>query len=135
MDFNTMNNQNQPQYQPLRKSPADAMITAAMALGISALVSTFLITVYFPFILGGIGIIIAILSKGHEQKMHERAKIGVICSIVGIVLNLFIIGGSFYIVFTQPEAFESFNETFETFYGESFSDTYEQLTGEEFPIN
>lgn len=123
---------NQPGYVPPRKSPADGMITAAMVLGIAAIVSAVMMTVYFPFVLGGISIIMALLSKGHEPKMVPKAKIGIICSIIGLVLNVTIIVGSIYTVFSNEAAYQQFDQMYEYFYGESFSDTYEELTGNEF---
>ena len=123
---------NQPGYTPPQKSPADGMITAAMILGVTSIVSAFMMTVYFPFILGGISIIMALLSKGHEQKMVSKAKMGIVCSIVGIVLNIIIVIGSVYIVFSSEATFQQFDRLYESIYGESFSDTYEELTGNEF---
>ena len=108
------------------------MITASMILGIAAIVSAFMMTVYFPFILGGISIIMALLSKGHEQKMASKAKTGVVCSIIGLVLNVIIVVSSVYTVFSNETAYRQFDQMYEYIYGESFSDTYEKLTGQEF---
>ncbi len=142
MDFNNTNNQNhnpygspfpnQPQYVPSQKSPADGLISAAMILGISAIVSAFMMTVYFPFVLGSISIILALLSKGHGNKLADKARTGIICSTVAIVLNIFIVVGSLYTVFSSKENFQQFDYLYEQIYGESFSDMYEELTGEEF---
>lgn len=131
MDFNNMNNY-QPQYTPPQKSPADGMITAAMVLGISAIVSAFMMTVYFPFILGGISIVMALLSKGHEPKMVPKAKLGIICSVIGLVLNFVIVGSSVYTIISDEATFRQFDKMYEYIYGESFSDAYEELTGNEF---
>lgn len=153
MDFNNMNNQNpnynpnqntnpyqapfpnQPQSTPVRKSPADGLINAAMVLGISAIVSALMLTVYFPFILGSLSIILALLSKGYEQKIAARAKVGIVCSIVGLVFNFIIVGASVHMVISNPTVFQQFDEMYESIYGESFSDVYEELTGEEFNFN
>ena len=123
---------NQPGYTPPRKTPADGMITASVVLGVAAIVSAFMMTVYFPFILGGISIILALLSKGQEQKMASKARMGIICSIVGLVLNVIIVVGSVCFVFANKEAYQQFDQMYEYIYGESFSDTYEKLTGQEF---
>lgn len=123
-----------PSYPPIQKSPADGLITAAMVLGIAAIISAVLMTVYFPFILGGIAIILAILSKGYGNKMHSKAKTGIICAIIGITFNLFIVIGSLYTVFSNPTVFREFDAIYEQFYGESFTDMYKELTGEDFPF-
>jgi len=44
----------------------------------------------FGFILGGLGILFACLSKT-EPKMHTNAKIGIITSIIGILISVGII--------------------------------------------
>lgn len=150
MDFNNMNNQNQnfnpnpntnpygapfpnqPQYPPVRKSPAEGLINAAMVLGITAIVSAFFLTIYFPFILGSISIIMALLSKGQELKMASKAKVGIVCSIIGLVFNLVIVSCSMYTIFNNKQIFQQFDALYEQIYGESFSDTYKELTGEDF---
>lgn len=135
MDYN-YNNTNQPNqyYVPVEKSPTDALSTAAFILGILAIISAFMMTVYFPFILGSISIILALLSKGYKNKMVNKAVVGIVCSIVGIVLNIFIIGKSIYFVFTNEQAFAYFDSMYEEMYGESFSDMYQEMTGQELPI-
>lgn len=96
---------------------------AAKILGIIALISVFTFTVYPAMILGALAIILAILSKGIEKGMHDNAKMGVITGIIALAVNVFIIGSSFYMIFTQPELRQQFNEMYESIYGESFNDT------------
>lgn len=143
MDYNNQNNQQDgnpygtPQQMPPNsyykpRRPSNGLVTAAFALGIAAIVSAVMMTVYFPFILGGISIVLALLSKGYEKKMAGPAKIGIVCSIVGLILDLFIVGGSTYFVFTNEAAYNQFNSMYESIYGESFSDMYKEITGEEF---
>lgn len=125
---------NSPYNPPVPKSPAEGMATAAMVLGIAAIVSAALMTVYFPFILGGISIILAILSKGYGEQIVAKAKVGIACAIVGIAVNLFIVIGSLYTVFSNPTIFHQFDTMYEQFYGEPFTDVYKELTGEDFPF-
>lgn len=144
MDFNNTNqtpgNSQMPNgmpyqnysYPPIRKSPADGLITASMVLGIGAVISAILMTVYFPFILGGISIVLALLSKGYENKMHSKSRTGIICSVIGIILNMLIVSWSFYSVFSNEHVFKQFDSLYEQFYGDSFSDMYKELTGEDF---
>lgn len=126
------NNTPNPYYAPAPKAPASGLRTASFILGIAAIVSTVMMTVYFPFIFGGLSIVLALLSKGYEQKMSSQAKTGVICSLIGLVLNCLIVGGSLYTVFSNEEVFEQFDQMYEQIYGESFSDMYEEITGEDF---
>lgn len=155
MDFNNTNQQNQnsnqnnnqngnpygnpfpgqqpnPYYVPVEKSPTDALATAAMILGILAVLSAIMSTVYPPFIFGGISIVLALLSKGYKDKMSGKAKTGIVCAIVGLVMNIWIVGSVYYILFTNEDAFNYFDSVYEQMYGDSFSDMYEEITGEEF---
>ena len=99
----------------------------AKILGIIALISVFTFTVYPAMILGALAIILAILSKGIEKGMHDNAKLGVITGIIALVMNVVIIGSSFYMIFTQPELRQQFNEMYESIYGESFNDTIDGI--------
>lgn len=104
--FNNPNGNPNPygyQYVPPVKQPGSSLQTAAMVLGILSIVTACIMTVYPPFIFGGLAIIFAILSKGSIAKLQQKAKIGVICSIIGLVLNCFIIAGSFKTIFENPE--------------------------------
>ena len=61
-----------PYGMPLQPAPmkpkGDSMATASMILGIITLVSLLLLRVSMPFMLGGVGIILAILSRGSAKK-------------------------------------------------------------------
>ena len=122
-------------YQPVQKSPADNLVTASLALGIATIVSAILGTVYFPFILGGISIVFALLSKIGDEKMVSKSRTGVICAIIGLVLNLFIVSTSIYRVFTDERTFNQFDRIYEQVYGESFRDMYKDVTGQDFPLD
>ena len=138
MDYNNWNQQNQNQnnqpYPPARKAPGNGLMGASFVLGIAAIVSAIMMTVYLPFILGGISIVLALLSKGYENKMAGSAKAGIVCAVVGLVLNVLVVSVSLYTVFTDARVFRQFDSMYEQFYGDSFSDTYKELTGKEFPI-
>ena len=99
----------------------------AKILGTIALISVFTFTVYPAMILGALAIILALLSKGTEKSMHDNAKIGVITGIIALVMNVFIISSSFYMIFTQPKLRQQFNEMYESIYGESFDDTLDSI--------
>lgn len=121
-------------YPYSRKAPANGLVNAAFILGIAAIVSAIMMTVYFPFILGGISIILALLSKGYEDKMAGPAKTGIVCSIIGLVLNILIVSISLHTLFTDARAFQQFDNMYEQIYGDSFTDKYKEMTGEDFPV-
>lgn len=119
---NNLSHQNYP-----IATKGDSLANAAMVMGIIALVSTFAMTVYLPFVFGSIGIILAILSKGKARQMLNKAKTGVICCTCGLILNIGLIAGSFYMVFTNPTVMKEVNNTFENMYGVTFEEMIENI--------
>lgn len=104
-----------------------SFVTASLVLGVLAIVTTIMMTVYLPFILGGIAIILAILSRGNNKTFAVQAKTGIILATVGIMLNIIIIGGSVLAVIYIPEMREQFNVVFEQTYGQSFQEMLEAI--------
>lgn len=113
------------------KSKGDGMATASMVLGIITLASLLLLRVTVPFFLGGIGIILAILSKGGARKMISKAKAGMICCITALGLDIAFFAFSFWLVFsflpTSPELTEEVNKIYEEQYGISYDEIMEKI--------
>lgn len=95
--------------------------TAALVLGILAFVSAFSMTILPPLIFGSLSIILGILSRGDQKKLHSRALAGVITAAAALVLNLAICFFSFYMVFSNPETTQQ--------YWDMVNETYEQMLG------
>lgn len=139
MDFQN-NIQNQPPYnmpgnrnpqgnipypvQPVRQKE-NSMATAAMVVGIVGAASVIFLPFYLPCILGGISIVLALLSKGSAARLSTYAKTGMIVSLCSFALNAVLLGFSFYLFFAVPEYQEEFNRIYEQMYGESFDDAME----------
>lgn len=145
MDFNQNNTQNQPPYgtpnpygNPYRApvpviDRANSMAMAAMTLGILSLILAFTCTLYPTMLCGGLAIILALLSKGTDARMHSNAKTGIIMAIIGLVFNVMILFASLMLIFSPmavPEYREEFNHMYEQIYGESFDDTLKEITGD-----
>ncbi len=109
------------------KPLANSLARKAYILGIIGLISVFTFTVYPAMILGSLAIILALLSKGTDKKLHESAKTGVILGTIALAMNIALIGSSFYMIFTQPQLRQQFDEMYESIYGESFSDTINEI--------
>ena len=105
--------------------------TASMVLGIIAVISAFFATVYPPIICGGLSIILSLLSKGNDKAMLPNAKVGLLTGILGMVVNVVVVGSFFVMLFTNPsykqEFHDQLNQYSEYFYGESFDDMWEQI--------
>lgn len=134
MDYNTNNTpaENEvPTRPPVPKG--EGMATAAMVMGILSLVTLF--CVYPAFILGGIAIILAILSRGKDSKLMAQAKTGIITSCISIVLSCAVLIGSVAFIMSSPEFMDAFwssyRSTLEDVYGEDY---YEEMP-EGFPFD
>lgn len=102
----------------------------ALGLSIFALVSTMIVPVILPLILGPIAIILAILSKGSRYTLPRRSQIAVIISIIAIALNLFILVFacvSLVQVLQDPAQRKSLNDTVESTYGMSLDELLDSL--------
>lgn len=127
---NPYGNVNARMASPL-KSKGDNMATAAMVLGIISLISLLLLRLYIPFLLGGVGIILAVLSRGKAIKMTGKARAGLICCITGLVLDIVLCIFSVYLVFAlpdiMPEMMDEVNEMCEDKYGMSYDEILDEL--------
>lgn len=118
--------------QPLPiKTKGDSMAAVSMVLGIITLVSLLFLRLFIPFLLGGIGIILAILSKGGARKMAGRAKAGMICCITGLVLDVVLCVSAVWLIFAlpkfSPELTEEINRVCEEQYGISYDEMMKEF--------
>ena len=123
-------NNNRPYYNRNaynNAEPGGSFATAAMVLGIVSIVTSFTFTVYPPFIVGSIAIILAILSKGQRPNLLSKARTGVICAVIGLVMNTVIVITSMVLLFTNPYVRAEVNKTFEKQYGMSFDEMWEEM--------
>lgn len=129
------NNPYNPYGAPLAPAPVrhkgEGMATAAMVLGIISLVSLLFLQINIPFLLGGIAIILAILSRGGAKKLLGKAKAGLTCSIIALALDIsfcvFAIWLAFVLPFRSPEFHEELNKACEEQYGVSYDELMEEL--------
>ena len=66
---------------------SNGLAIASLVLGIVSIVTCCV----GGFMFGSLGIILALLSKGKEQKYDTKAKVGIVTSITGMVLGIVII--------------------------------------------
>ena len=127
-NHNPYDNNNYPYYSrdtyqlPVAE-PGSSLAKAAMVLGIIAIASCFTFTVYPPFILGSIAIVLALLSKGRRPKLFSNAKTGIVCAVSGFATNTIIITCIMYLLFTSPYI----REIFEDQYGITFDEMMEEI--------
>ena len=132
---NPSNNPYNPYGAPLQPAPmksrGDGMATASLILGIISLVSLLLLRISTPFLLGGVGIVLAILSRGGTKKIIGKAKAGIICAVTAIVLDIAFCVFAVWLTFVLPNhspAFrEQINKICEEQYGVSYDEIIEEL--------
>ncbi|MBO5472691.1 MAG: hypothetical protein J6A08_02725 [Lachnospiraceae bacterium] len=120
---------------PLRSVPVrpkgDGMASAALVLGIISIACLFFMQIYVPFITGGIGIVLGILSRGNARKLLGKAKAGITCCIIGLAADILLCAGSVYLVINlptlMPEIVDEVNEMCEEQYGFSYDELMEEL--------
>ncbi len=128
--YNPYNPYGAPPPAPV-KPKGEGMATASMILGIISLASLLLLRLSLPFTLGGVGIILAILSKGGARKMLGRAKAGITCCIVALSLDIVLCVSAVYLVFAlpqvAPELMDEVNKVCEEQYGVSYEEMMEEI--------
>lgn len=108
-------------------SPGLSMATAAMFLGLAAMVTT--MTVFLPLLLGGLAIVLALLSKGYGRKMMIQAKVGMICGIFGLASACVIIFSSFAAIIRHPDMLINVGRQYDAMYENFYGQTYESVYG------
>ncbi|MEG1848583.1 MAG: hypothetical protein RRX92_07425 [Lachnospiraceae bacterium] len=112
-------------YPQVPATKPNTFATAAIILGLLAIVVNAVFPVYLPQIFAALAILFALLSKGSEKTMHNYSKVGITTAIIGSIISLFMILGSFYLLMTNPEVKEQTNQICEQLYGQSF----DEITG------
>lgn len=105
----------------------------ATALGIAAIVTTFVMPVIVPGVLGALSIILAIISSGREPRMPRMSKIALGCGITSVVVYIAFIGVIITLVFnmlTNPTVRAQANDIMLQMYGYSLDELIEEVTGE-----
>lgn len=97
----------------------NSMAKAARVLGLVAIITAVMGTVYVPMVVGALAIIIAILSKT-DSEFSRQAKMGIYLGTTAIVVNVAMVAYSFIIFNTDPQAHEQVNIMCEQMYGQTF---------------
>lgn len=107
---------------------------ASKALGIAAILSTFLVPVYLPFILGGLAIILAIISRG-KYEIDSDGWIGITTGIVAIAVNIAMVFLAVYIFIKSQYVRDIINAQYMKMYGITFNSMIEKIIGNGFDLD
>ena len=107
---------------------ANPRVTLATTASVLALISVaLLLSVYFAIIIGGIALVLALLSRGSDGKFLPQAKRALIFGSVGVIGGYFLMVQAFVSVFTDPETRAMVNQYTQTISGQSFDDTLNEI--------
>lgn len=107
---------------------------ASKSLGIAAIISTFLIPVYLPFILGGLAIILAVISRG-KYEVDSDGWVGITTGIIAIVVNIAMIGLAVFIFIKSQYVRDIINAQYMQMYGVTFNSVIEEIIGGGFDLD
>ena len=119
------NEQNQNQYQ--QTAQPNIFSVFAKSLGIVSIFCAIFSMFYGTFVAGGLAIVLALLSKGSNPIMDNRAKLGLITGSVGVILQIVLFAASIYSIIYIPEYRQQFNAIYEQMYGESLEESLEEI--------
>lgn len=107
--------------------PYNAFASAAMVLGVIALVSVFTFTIVPAIIFGSLALILALLSRGGELTFHPKAKTAAILAALAICANISMVAGVFGMIFGDNPYHDLINETYEEMYGMTYDEILEGI--------
>lgn len=98
----------------------------AWTLGLIAVISAILFTIYIPVILGALAIVLAIVARGKEG-FCRKARSAVAMGIVAIVLNITVVSYSFYTAMNNPIIHTQLNDICAQNYGHTFDEIVDDM--------
>ena len=101
-----------------------ALATFARILGMFSI--PLCLIFYTGIILGGVAVVLALLSKGTMKTFLPQAKKALVLGTVGVVLGYTMMVTSIHTVLTNPEQRQQLNTMSEQMYGTSFDDMLKQ---------
>lgn len=135
MEFQSDNPYTNRDYPPAPSGPnGDALATGAMILGILAAILCATLTLYPTFILGSIGIVLALLSRGRAARSDLKARIGMACAAACIAFNCCAVTATLKAIQTDPQILEKANELIKEQYGMTYEEMIDAIiNGGELP--
>lgn len=93
-----------------------------MILGLIAFFIAFTCMIYPAAMLGGVAIVLAVLSRGRGRRFDGTAKVGLWSGIAALIVNVAIIAGVVALIFSNGEFKNMMNEACREMYGQTFDD-------------
>lgn len=136
MDYN--NNQNIPPQgngyyggvNPSFHNPGMVMATASLFLGVASFFT--MLSVFLPFVFGGLAILFALLSKGYGKKMLTQAKIGLVSGIGGLCVTVALCVSSMVMLLRDPDLLLEIGQQYDAVIENMYGQSTEEIYGESF---
>lgn len=112
----------------------NSMAKAAYTIGIVGVISLITMLVYPALIMGSTAIILALLSRDREGKMHSKAKSAITSGIVAITVDALLVVMTVTVLFSDGPLKQEFNSTFKDIYGQTFDDMWEDMQDGSFDL-
>ncbi len=112
----------------------NGFIKAASIMGVASIVTTFFGLITVPMILGGMAVILALLSRG-KGDMNGKAYMAFTCGSVAIILNILIVGYALYMFCFNPVFRSTVNEQSRRMYGYTINSMIEESIGGDFDLD
>ena len=103
----------------------NSMAKAASTVGIIAVISIFTMLLYPAIVLGATAIILALLSRDKDGKMHDKAKGAITAGVVALVADSAVIILAMTLLFSNGSFKQQINDSFKQTYGQTFDDMWE----------
>jgi len=110
------------------------MDKASKICGIIAVASLVTFLVYPAVILGALSILFALLSRGEETRLSDKAKTGLTTGIIAISVNLVILGFGCLLIFSSGPYKDEMNKVCKQMYGQTFDDMMEDAMDGSFDL-
>ena len=101
---------------------------AQLAMIVSIIAIAMCMFGYIALPAAGVGLMLAVLSRGADGAMPSQSKVALSLSIVSIVLSLLVTAMALYMLFFVPAVRDQINTLYSQRYGMSFDEMLQQVT-------
>lgn len=112
---------------PSGSAMPNSMAKAASTMGVIAVVSLFTMLIYPALIMGATAIVLALLSRDRDGKMHVKAKNAITTGIVAIAVDAVMVAAAMTFLFSNGSFKNDLNELFKDTYGQTWDDMYKDM--------
>ncbi|MCI7558466.1 MAG: hypothetical protein ACI4C2_00870 [Lachnospiraceae bacterium] len=110
------------------------MAKAASTLGILSIVATLTMMIYPSIILGAMAIILALLSRGRDRHLSDKASSGMTTGIIGLSVNIIIAVTAVMLLFGDNPFKSQINDLMKEMYGQTYDDMLEDAMDGSFDL-